>query len=70
MGRYPGGESISEAASPPRNRRNSPAEQTDEAPGLIEKEQVDVERENQIGDRPGIERIEPDDSHEPPAFED
>jgi hypothetical protein len=55
--------------SPPRNRRNSPSEQTDEAPGLIEEEQVDIEREIPADDNEGIERIEPRDADEPPAFE-
>ena len=32
------------ARSPPRKGRNSHSEQTDEAPGLIDKEQVEVER--------------------------
>jgi hypothetical protein len=68
--RYPCGENILEAASPPRNPRNSPFEQTDEAPGLIEKEQVDIEREIPTDDREGVERIEPPDTDEPPTFED
>jgi hypothetical protein len=57
-------------ASPPRNRRNTPSDQTDEAPGLIEKEQVDIEREIPADDNEGIERTEPRDRHEPPTFED
>lgn len=57
-------------ASPPRNRRNSPSEQTDEAPGQIDKDQVDIEREIPIDDNEGIERIKPRDPGESPAFED
>ena len=37
----------------------SPSEQTDEAPGLIEREQVDVEREIPTEDNEAIERGEP-----------
>jgi hypothetical protein len=62
--------SSSEAESPPRNSRNSPSEQTDEAPGLIERDQVDIEREIPTDDSQGIERIEPCDADAPPAFED
>ena len=39
-----------EAGSPPRKGRNSHSEQTDEAPGLIEKEEVEIEREINEGD--------------------
>jgi hypothetical protein len=66
--RYPG--NISEAKSPPRNGRNSHYEQVDEAPGLVESEQVEVEREIPAGDNEAIEGIEPRDAPEPPAFED
>jgi hypothetical protein len=59
-----------EAGSPPRKRRNSHSEQTDEAPGLIEKEQVEVEREIPAEDNQPIERIEPRERPEPPLFED
>jgi hypothetical protein len=62
--RYP------EDKSPPRNARNAPSEQVDEAPGLIESEQVEVEREIPADDNLAIERIEPRDAPEPPAFED
>jgi hypothetical protein len=55
-------------APPPRNSRNSPSEQTDEAAGLIESEQVDVERDIPADDRQSVERSEPD-ATEPPAFE-
>jgi hypothetical protein len=60
---------ISERA-PPRKRRTLPSEQTDEAPGLIEKEQVDVEREAPLEENESIERIEPRDRPDPPLFED
>ena len=60
----------SETELPPRNRRNSPSEQTDEAPGLIDKEQVEVEREIPADENQPIERIEPRDLSEPPLFED
>ena len=64
------GKVISSMASPPRNSRNSPSEQTDEAPGLIDKEQVEVEREIPADDNQPIEGIEPRDQPEPPVFED
>ena len=57
-------------ASPPRNSRNSHSEQTDEAPGLIESEQVEVEREIPADDNQPIERSEPRDRPEAPAFGD
>jgi hypothetical protein len=57
-------------AAPPRNSRNSPSDQTDEAPGLIDKEQVEVEREIPADDNQPIEGIEPRDRPESPAFED
>jgi hypothetical protein len=59
-----------DAGSPPRKGRNSHSEQTDEAPGLIEKEQVEVEREIPADDNQPIERIEPRERPEPPVFED
>lgn len=55
--------------SPPRNSRNTPSEQTDEAAGLIESEQVDVERDIPADDDQTIEGIKPE-APEPPAFED
>jgi hypothetical protein len=63
---------ISGSTSPPRERRPQPREQTDEAPGLIEKEQVDVEREIPIEDEDNesVERGEPRDQSDPPLFED
>jgi hypothetical protein len=48
--------STSEAESPPRNSRNSPSEQTDDAPDLIEKDQVDIEREIPTDDTRGSNR--------------
>jgi hypothetical protein len=60
----------SEAKSPPRNARNAHSEQVDEAPGLIESEQVEVERDIPADDNQAVERIEPRDAPEPPAFED
>ncbi len=60
---------FSEMAVPPRNRRNSHSEQTDEAPGLIEKEEVEVERDIPADDNEPIERIAPRDRPQPPAFE-
>ena len=59
-----------EAGSPPRKGRNSHSEQTDEAPGLIDKEQVEVEREIPADDNQPIERIGPIERPEPPVFED
>jgi hypothetical protein len=61
---------VSESASPPRKRRSQPREQTDEAPGLIEKEQVDVERENPAEDNESVECGEHRDRPDPPLFED
>lgn len=57
-------------APPPRNSRNSHSEQTDEAPGLIEREEVEVERDIPSDDNEPIERTGPRDRPEPPAFED
>ena len=54
--------------TPPRNPRNSPSEQTDEAPGLIEREEVEVEREMPADDNQPVERSEPSEPA-PPAFE-
>jgi hypothetical protein len=55
---------------PPRNRRNAPSEQADEAAGLIESEQVDVEREIPVDHDQPVERIAPPEPPGPPAFED
>lgn len=55
---------------PPSKRRTPPSEQTDEAPGLVERDRVDVEREAPLGDNEPVERIPPDRPEpEPPAFE-
>ncbi len=60
---------ISELAPPPK-RRTPPSEQADEAPGLVEKDQVDVEREAPLGENESIERSPRDrPDAEPPAFE-
>jgi len=67
--RYLGPGEFSEIAPPPK-RRTPPSEQTDEASGLIESEQVDVEREAPVGGNESIERSEPRDNPSPPAFED
>ena len=66
--RYSGPIKFSEIASPPAKRRTPPSEQTDEAPGLIESEQVDVEREAPL-ENESIERSEPCNSPDPPVFE-
>ena len=55
--------------APPRNPRNSPSEQTDEAPGLVESEEVEVERDIPADDNQPVERIEPRERPPPPAFE-
>jgi hypothetical protein len=68
--RYTGPGKFSETTSPPPKRRTPPSEQTDEAPGLIEGEQVEVEREIPADDNEPIERIEPSARPEPPLFED
>jgi hypothetical protein len=60
---------ISEAASPPRKRQSPPSEQTDEAPGLVEREQVEIEREIPAEDNQPIER-EPRERSDTPLFED
>ena len=60
---------FSEGAPPPTKRRTPPSEQTDEASGLIESEQVDVEREAPAEEKESVERSEPRDNPGPPAFE-
>lgn len=67
--RYANGWESSRMAAPPRNRRNSPSEQTDEAPGLIGREDVEVERDIPADDNQPIEGNEPDGRPDPPAFE-
>ena len=56
--------------APPRNSRNSHSEQTDEAPGMIESEEVDIERDIPVEDNQSVERVEPQERPGPPAFED
>lgn len=68
--RYSGQRNISGSAPPPRKRRTAPSEQTDEASGLIEKEQVDVEREIPAEHNESIEQIERRDRPDSPLFED
>jgi hypothetical protein len=53
--------------TPPRNPRNSTSEQVDEAPGLIEREQVEVERDIPADDNDPIERIEGNKPEDPPV---
>ena len=66
--RYSGQRNVSE--SPPRKRPTAPSEQTDEASGLIEREQVDVEREIPAEHDESIEQVERRDRPDPPLFED
>jgi hypothetical protein len=61
---------LPESAPPCRKRRTPPSEQTDEAPGLVEREEVEVERELPAEDNQPIERIEPRERPDPPLFED
>ena len=56
--------------TPPRNPRNSPSEQTDEAPGLVERDEVEIERDIPADDNQPVESIEPRERPAPPAFED
>lgn len=53
---------------PPRGRPTAPAEETDEARGQIERDQVDIERGVPAEHFESIERIEPSDP-DPTAFE-
>jgi hypothetical protein len=55
--------------APPRNPRNSPSEQTDEAPGLLESEEVEIERDIPADDNQPVEGTEPRVRPAPPAFE-
>ena len=55
-------------ASPPR--KSTPAEQVDEAQGLIESERVEVERELPLEDNQSVEGAEPHQRPDPPVFED
>ena len=68
--RYSSQRNISRTASPPGKRRTPPSDQADEAPGLIEQEQVDVEREVPLEENQLIERTEPRDRPDPSVFED
>lgn len=68
--RYSDQRHVAESASPPRKRRTPPSEQTDESSGLIESEQVDVEREIPAEHNESIEQIERSDRPDPPLFED
>lgn len=68
--RYLGPGKFSGIAPPPTRRRTPPSEQTDEASGLIESEQVDVEREAPVEENASIEGSEPRENPGPPAFED
>ena len=54
---------------PPRKRRGSYSEQTDEAPKLLEDEPVEVERELPAEDNAPIERTEPHQRPPSPLFE-
>ena len=56
------------AASPPR--KSTPAEQVDEAQGLIESERVEVERELPLEDNQSVEGAKPHERPDPPVFED
>lgn len=62
------GRKDSGTASPPR--KGPPSEQTDEAPGLVDKDQVEVEREIPAEDNQPVEGVEPHQRPDPPAFED
>lgn len=55
--------------APPRNPRNSPSEQTDESPGLIDTDEVEIERDIPVDDNQPVERIEPRERPAPPVFE-
>ncbi len=59
-----------ESAPPSRRRRTPLSEQINEAPGLVEKVEVEVERELPLEDNVPIERIEPRERPDPPLFED
>ena len=68
--RYSGQWKHLESAPPSRKRGTPPSEQTNEAPGLVEKQEVEVERELPLEDNTPIERIEPLERPDPPLFED
>ncbi|MCA1457191.1 hypothetical protein I6F35_28960 [Bradyrhizobium sp. BRP22] len=54
--------------SVPRKPRGEPGDQADEAPGLIDQDQVDVERDAPLGENEPVER-EPRETPERPSFE-
>ena len=54
-------------ASPPR--KVPPSEQTDEAPGRIDKDRVDAERAIPADDNQPVEGAEPHERPDPPVFE-
>jgi len=56
--------------TPPRRRPTVPAEQADEAPGQIERDQVDAERGIPIEHNEPIEQIERSDESGSSLFED
>jgi hypothetical protein len=64
---YASASQSSRTGSPPR--KVSPSEQTDEAKGLIESEQLDVERGIPADDKQPIEGAEPHERPDPPVFE-
>lgn len=68
--RYSGQRNGSGSAPPPRKRPTAPSEQTDEAAGLIESEQVDVEREIPAEHEESVEQTGRKDRPDPPLFED
>lgn len=61
---------LSELEAPPRKRRTPPSEQTDEASGQIESDQVDVERDIPVEHDESVEQIQRSDQPDPPLFED
>ena len=65
--RYSSGSKGSETGSPPR--KGPPSEQTDEAPGRIDKDRVDVERAIPADDNQPVEGAEPHERPDPPVFE-
>lgn len=68
--RYTSQRNVSQSASPPRKGRAPLSEQTGEASGLIEEEQVDVEREIPVEHNQSVEQIQRSDQPDPPLFED
>ena len=68
--RYSDATSSLKITSPPTKRRTPPSEQTDEASGSIESEEVDIEREAPVGENQSVERVEPAERPAPPLFED